>query len=118
MVSRNTTALVRTISRRIVRTYAVRSPLLLVVVSLPPALAGCGGSEIAVPSGVQPPPPGTYSRPLGMAVQEPAALKDDAYVRAFVTTATSLTPENELKWGIVQPQPNRYDFGPADDLVQ
>jgi len=96
----------------------VRAALLLVVVSLLPALAGCGGSEIAVPSGAQPPPPGTYSRPLGMAVQEPAALKDDAYVRAFVTTATSLTPENELKWGIVQPQPNRYDFGPADDLAQ
>jgi endo-1,4-beta-xylanase len=81
------------------------------------ALAGCGGPEIDVPSGAQPPPAGTYSRPLGMAVQVPAAEKDPDYVRAFVTTATSLTPENELKWAIVHPEPNRYDFGPADALV-
>lgn len=80
-------------------------------------LAGCGGPTISVPSGAQPPPPGTYSRPLGMAVQEPAAEKDEGYVRDFVTTATSLTPENELKWAIVHPEPSRYDFGPADDLV-
>jgi GH35 family endo-1,4-beta-xylanase len=81
------------------------------------ALAGGGGPAIDIPSGAQPPPPGTYSRPLGMAVQEPAAQKDAGYVRDFVTTATSLTPENELKWAIVHPEPNRYDFGPADDLV-
>jgi endo-1,4-beta-xylanase len=34
-----------------------------------------------------------------------------------VQTATSLTPENELKWAIVHPEPNRYEFGAADALV-
>jgi endo-1,4-beta-xylanase len=97
------------------RTYAVRAPLLVAAAAL--ALGGCGGSEIAIPGGATPPPPGAYSRPLGMAVQEPAVRADDGYLRDFVETATSLTPENELKWAIVHPEPNRYDFGPGDALV-
>jgi endo-1,4-beta-xylanase len=110
---------VRTSNRRIARTYAVRAGLLLVLAAAALALAGCGGggAEIRVPSGASPPPAGTYSRPLGMALQESAAREDEAYLGAFVDTATSLTPENELKWAIVQPEPDRYDFGPADALV-
>jgi len=50
-----------------------------------------------VPSAASPPPAGTYSRPLGMAVREPAARKDQGYLRTFVDTATTCTPENELK---------------------
>jgi hypothetical protein len=62
-------------SRRIARTYALRAGLLLVLAAAVPAVAGCGVSGMAVPS---------YSRPLGMAVQEPAGRNDAAYLRAFV----------------------------------
>jgi endo-1,4-beta-xylanase len=97
------------------RTYAVRAVLLAAAAGL--ALGGCGQGEISVPDGATSPPPGTYSRPLGMAVQEPAARQDEDYLRDFVDSATSLTPENEMKWAIVQPEPDRYDFGPGDALV-
>jgi endo-1,4-beta-xylanase len=29
----------------------------------------------------------------------------------------SITPENALKWGEIHPEPNRYNFGPADNYV-
>src|ERR671936_693956 len=29
----------------------------------------------------------------------------------------SVTPENALKWGLVHPQPDRYDFEPSDRYV-
>jgi endo-1,4-beta-xylanase len=93
----------------------VRAHLLVAATAL--ALAGCGQSTIEVPEGATSPPPGTYSRPLGMAVQEPAARQDEDYLRDFVNTATSLTPENEMKWAIVHPEPGQYNFGPADALV-
>src|SRR5436190_24329520 len=93
-VSRNTTAPVRMSSRRIARTYAVRACLLVFAGAL--AFAWCGVSGTAVPS---------YSRPLGMAVQEAAVRQDAAYVQTLVDIATSLTPENELKWAIVHPEP-------------
>ena len=91
--------------------------LLFLAATVAVALAGCGDSGIAVPDGAKPPPEGAYARPLGMAVQEPAARADDAYVRAFVDTATSVTPENELKWAIVHPEANRYDFSHADAII-
>ena len=90
---------------------------LLVAAAAALALAGCGDSGIAVPDGAKPPRAGAYARPLGMAVQEPAARQDEAYVRDFVDTATSLTPENELKWAIVHPDADRYDFAHADALL-
>jgi endo-1,4-beta-xylanase len=37
-----------------------------------------------------------------------------ALVRAHFNT---ITPENVLKWALVHPQPNTYDFGPADRYV-
>jgi endo-1,4-beta-xylanase len=30
----------------------------------------------------------------------------------------SISPENVLKWGLIHPQPDRYDFGPADAYVE
>ncbi len=29
----------------------------------------------------------------------------------------ALTPENCMKWGVIHPEPGRYDFGPADELL-
>jgi endo-1,4-beta-xylanase len=93
----------------------VRAVLLVAAAGL--ALGGCGQGEIAVPDGATPPSAGSYSRPLGMAVQEPAARQDEDYLRDFVNTASSLTPENEMKWAIVHPGPDHYNFGPGDALV-
>src|SRR3954452_14503210 len=95
-------------NRRIARTYAVRARFLLLLAASVPALAGCGVSGTAVPS---------YSRPLGMAVQDPAAREEEAYVHTLVDIATSLTAENELKWSIVHPEPGRSNFAPSASIV-
>ena len=57
------------------------------------------------------------SRPLGAAVSAEAAREDDAYLRAFVSIFGSLPPENEMKWALIHPQRNRYEFGDADALT-
>jgi endo-1,4-beta-xylanase len=44
--------------------------------------------------------------------QEPAAMK--LVARQFNT----ITPENLLKWQEVHPEPDRYNFGPADEFVK
>lgn len=44
--------------------------------------------------------------------REPAALELAA--RQF----SSITPENCLKWALVHPRPDKYDFGPADRYVE
>jgi endo-1,4-beta-xylanase len=44
--------------------------------------------------------------------REPAAL--ELVARQF----NSITPENLLKWALVHPQPDRYDFEPADRFVE
>jgi endo-1,4-beta-xylanase len=42
----------------------------------------------------------------------------NAQVRALVVREfDSLTPENEMKWGALEPQPGRFDFDAADRLV-
>ena len=57
------------------------------------------------------------SRPFGAAVNAKAAREDEAYLRAFVSTFTSMTPENEMKWALVHPERDRYAFADADALV-
>ena len=42
---------------------------------------------------------------------------DDAGYAAALTAFGSVTPENELKWEISEPDDGRYDFGPADSIV-
>ena len=95
-----------------------RTGLLLAVAGM--ALAtGCGnadeGEPIVPPEGAAKAP--RLSRPFGAAVSAKAAREDDDYLRAFISTFTSMTPENELKWSIVHPEEGRYAFGDADALV-
>jgi endo-1,4-beta-xylanase len=45
-------------------------------------------------------------------------LQDPPYQQAFVKECAILTPEAELKWNGVHQQPNQYNFGPADALLQ
>jgi endo-1,4-beta-xylanase len=55
-------------------------------------------------------------RRLGAALMSQALAS--ARIRAFVVREfDSLTPENEMKWASVEPQPGEFSFGPADRLV-
>lgn len=45
-------------------------------------------------------------------------LQDPPYQQAFAKECAILTPEAELKWNGVHQQPNQYNFGPADALLQ
>jgi len=44
--------------------------------------------------------------------------KDEAGLAIALRHFDSVTPENLLKWEAVHPEPDRYDFGPADRYVE
>ena len=44
--------------------------------------------------------------------------QDDRGVSIITTQFNSITPENVLKWALVHPQPDRYDFTAADRFVE
>jgi endo-1,4-beta-xylanase len=46
-----------------------------------------------------------------------AHLGDVRYGEVLGREFNLLTPENELKWEIIHPRPEAYDFAPADELV-
>jgi len=84
--------------------------------------AGCG-ADAEPPSGPIPIDsdaiaPSAYPKPLGAAVELEHALEDDAYRERLITTFTSITPENAMKWAIVEPERGEFDFEEADRLVQ
>jgi endo-1,4-beta-xylanase len=63
--------------------------------------------QLAKPTGVR----------IGTAV-DTSALADDATYRTLVSQQfDSVTPENVMKWEVVQPERNRYNFTEADTLV-
>src|SRR5918997_291630 len=82
-------------------------------------LGACGdedeGEPIVPPQGTGAAP--QLSRPLGAAVSAEAAREDEAYLRTFVSNFTSMTPENEMKWSVLHPDRDSYEFGDADALV-
>ena len=43
--------------------------------------------------------------------------KENGEVALIKRQFNSITPENALKWGEIHPEPNRYNFGPADNYV-
>ncbi|OHB69405.1 MAG: hypothetical protein A2W23_01450 [Planctomycetes bacterium RBG_16_43_13] len=47
----------------------------------------------------------------------PDGLKNTYYADTLVRQFNFLTPENHMKWGIVHPTPNKWNFAPADALV-
>jgi endo-1,4-beta-xylanase len=73
------------------------------------------GGPIPIPPNL-PAAPRT-SRPLGAALDADHARHDPAYLRDYLTTFTSLTPENAMKWAVVEPSEGHFDFGDADALV-
>jgi endo-1,4-beta-xylanase len=55
---------------------------------------------------------------IGVALGGRQTTGQEPHVEALVPRHfSSLTPENELKWERVHPEPDRYDFGPADRAV-
>ena len=63
--------------------------------------------QLAKPTGVR----------IGTAV-DTSALADDATYRTLVAQQfNTVTPENVMKWEVVQPERSRYDFTEADKLV-
>jgi len=84
--------------------------------------AGCGGDDEPpagpIPVDSDPIAPSAYVKPLGAAVELEHALEDEAYRERLITTFTSITPENAMKWEIVEPERGEFDFEEADRLVQ
>ncbi|WP_018479478.1 endo-1,4-beta-xylanase [Pontibacter roseus] len=55
---------------------------------------------------------------IGAALNYPQAGGKDEKATALITQHfNTITPENLLKWGPVHPEPDKYNFGPADDFV-
>ena len=65
--------------------------------------------------GKHPPPPRRVK--LGTAVRLDALRRDASYRDLFLGQYDALTPENEMKMALLQPQRGVYDFRAADDLV-
>ncbi len=54
---------------------------------------------------------------IGAAVDIPTLNKDPAYAQLLAREFNLLTPENALKFSVVHPQRDRYDFSQADALL-
>jgi endo-1,4-beta-xylanase len=92
------------------------------VAALAVLAAGCGAdaepSSGPIPVDSDPIAPTGYVKPLGAAVEVDHALEDGAYRERLITTFTSITPENAMKWAVVEPERGEFDFKEADRLVQ
>jgi len=55
-------------------------------------------------------------RHIGFAAQ-PAQLRDDAFRKVAAAHFDSLTPENQMKWETVEPQPGQFAFQAAEPLL-
>jgi endo-1,4-beta-xylanase len=83
-------------------------------------LASCGqDASIPIPADLarKAPAADAYAKPLGAALSGEPAQKDDAYLADLVTTFTSVTPENAMKWEVVEPGDGDFDFEQADAIV-
>lgn len=54
---------------------------------------------------------------VGVAIEPGEVTADPAYPTALSEDATSLTAENVMKWGPIQPSDGVFQFGPSDELV-
>jgi endo-1,4-beta-xylanase len=56
---------------------------------------------------------------VGAAINRAQAAEQDPVATAIVTRHfDQVSPENDLKWERIHPEPDRYDFGPADRYVE
>jgi endo-1,4-beta-xylanase len=54
---------------------------------------------------------------VGAAVAHRPLVTEPGYAATLAAHFDSLTPENAMKWGPVHPEPDRFDFAAADDIV-
>jgi endo-1,4-beta-xylanase len=85
---------------------------------LSPGLLLCAAAALAAeaPALKSLTPPGFR---IGVAInQSQSDGRDEAGLAIALRHFDSITPENVLKWESVHPEPDRYDFGPADRFVE
>src|SRR3712207_2451217 len=98
------------------RSFMVPARYLLALLAI--GIAGCGsgenGEEIPAPGriAVDADPLGrsAHVKPLGAAVESGHAREDAAYRRRLITEFSSVTPENGMKWTVIHPERDRFDF--------
>lgn len=106
-------------SQRAVAALAFLGSLLAVLV------AGCSVgspdinlSQLPVDSSVRM-RPSTSDPRFGTAVSmDPRALRTPEYRARLTENFNSVTPENQMKWGVVEPEQGAFNFAPADALVR
>jgi len=54
---------------------------------------------------------------IGTAIRGDEARKNRAYRQTIAAQFSTVTPENEMKWEAVEPERGRFEFGPADAIV-
>lgn len=55
---------------------------------------------------------------VGTAVRGDVAGKNRAYRQTIAAQFSTVTPENEMKWEVIQPERGEFEFGAADDIVE
>ncbi len=55
---------------------------------------------------------------IGTAVRGDVLKRNRAYRQLVAAQFSTVTPENEMKWELVEPTRGDYEFGPADDIVK
>ena len=88
----------------------------------PSGLAGFGVSVMLLAvSGLQDAPlralADARGKLIGTAVNTTVLARDARYSGLVASTFSSVTPENVMKWQLVEPERGVYNYGPADQLV-
>ncbi|MFT7621281.1 MAG: endo-1,4-beta-xylanase [Myxococcota bacterium] len=87
---------------------------------------GCVGSPAVAspPAGAEPGAPGTlryaaavHGKLVGAALSLEHLGNDATYAQLAADEFSSVTPENAMKWGFLQPAPGEWDFGAAEAVV-
>jgi endo-1,4-beta-xylanase len=55
---------------------------------------------------------------IGAAVAVDPLRDEKRYRQTLAREYNAVTPENAMKWDTIHPEPDRYDFGPADSIVE
>jgi endo-1,4-beta-xylanase len=55
--------------------------------------------------------------PFGAAVRGSALATDEKYAALLARRCAEIVCEGEMKWGVLRPTPNVFDFGPADKIA-
>ena len=97
---------------------------LVTALSLVAALSGCGDDDpaIATDCGQVTPvlrcPAAARGVSIGSAVSSSALHTDPTYSEVLARELSIVTPENDMKWGLIHPERERYDFEAADAIVR